>query len=309
MTKFDFPSESNEYRHARAELLAAEIALKNEVERVAAMRRALPLGMPVPEYVFREGPMDLSRNDPTDFSDVRLTDLFADGHDTLIVDHLMFGAGDDAPCVMCSMWADGYNAIAPHIMRRASFVLVAKAEIGVLRRWARQRGWDRIRLLSSHDSTFNRDFGMESENGDQQPGLSVFSRTPDGTVSHRYSVGAELGAGELPARTGAASTSTRPPGNCLTSRRTGAVTGIRATNTWSAAYLHRSREFHSARRCRMTSSAQSPSSHTQREGDDATSTRVRLRRHDEREGCCNGSRADGDARARRRMPGSSRSGR
>lgn len=56
MTKFDFPGESAEYRRARAELLVAEIALKSEVERVAAMRRALPVGMPVSEYVFREGP-------------------------------------------------------------------------------------------------------------------------------------------------------------------------------------------------------------------------------------------------------------
>lgn len=198
MTKFDFPGESDAYRQARAELLAAEIALKSEIERIAAMRRALPMGMPVPEYVFREGPADLGRNDPADFTDVRLADLFTDGHATLVVDHLMFGAGDAESCVMCSMWADGYNAVAPHIEQRASFVLVAKAEIGTLRRWARQRGWDRIRLLSCHDSAFNRDFNMEDTNGDQQPGLSIFTRTPDGTVYHRYTVGAELGANELP---------------------------------------------------------------------------------------------------------------
>ncbi|HCP74384.1 MAG TPA: hypothetical protein DIU08_07050, partial [Ktedonobacter sp.] len=73
MTKFDFPGESDEYRRARKELLAAEIALKDQVEHVAAMRRQLPRGMRVPDYVFREGPADLSRNDPADFSDVRLT--------------------------------------------------------------------------------------------------------------------------------------------------------------------------------------------------------------------------------------------
>ncbi|MGI8689337.1 MAG: DUF899 family protein [Thermomicrobiales bacterium] len=202
MTTFDFSGESKEYRKARAELLTAEIALKDEIERVAAMRRALPVGMPVPEYVFREGPADLSRNDLADFSDVRLADLFTDGHATLIVDHLMFGADDAEPCEMCSMWADGYNTVAPHIEQRANFVLVAKAEIGTLRRWARQRGWDRIRLLSSHDNTFNRDFNMESPNGDQQPGLSVFTRAADGTIFHQYSVGAELGANELPGTDG-----------------------------------------------------------------------------------------------------------
>src|ERR1700730_16794594 len=193
MTKFDFPGESDEYRRARKELLAAEIALKEQVEHVAAMRRQLPRGMRVPDYVFREGPVDLSRNDPADFSDVRLTDLFTDGHDTLIVDHMMFGTDDEEPCVMCSMWADGYSAVAPHVMQRASFVLVVKAEIGTLRNFARQRGWERIRLLSSHDSTFNRDFGMENADGSQNPGLSVFTRTPDDDgVFHRYTIGAEF---------------------------------------------------------------------------------------------------------------------
>ena len=192
MTKFDFPGESDEYRRARKELLAAEIALKEQVEHVAAMRRQLPGGMRMPDYVFREGPADLSRNDPADFSDVRLTDLFTDGHDTLIVDHMMFGTDDEEPCVMCSMWADGYSAVAPHVMQRASFVLVVKAEIGKLRRFASQRGWDRIRLLSSHDTPFNRDFRMEGADGSQNPGLSVFTRTPDGAVYHRYTIGAEF---------------------------------------------------------------------------------------------------------------------
>ncbi len=192
MSRFVFAGESEDYRQSREELLAAEIALKDQVERVAALRRALPLGMRVPNYIFREGPLDLTSNDPADLRDVRLADLFTDGHDTLIIDHLMFAAGDDEPCVMCSMWADGYNVVTPHIMQQASFALVAKAEINKLRSWARQRGWDRIRLLSSHDNTFNRDFGMEGADGSQHPGLSVFTRTPDGAVYHRYTIGAEF---------------------------------------------------------------------------------------------------------------------
>ena len=117
MSRFVFSGESSDYQQHRDELLAAEIALKDQVERVAALRRALPLGMSVPDYVFREGPMDLTQNDPVDFHDVHLADLFTDGHDTLIVDHLMFAAEDDEPCVMCSMWADGYSAVTPHVMQ------------------------------------------------------------------------------------------------------------------------------------------------------------------------------------------------
>lgn len=197
MTKYDFPGESAEYQQRREELLEAEIALRDQIERVAQMRRTLPLGMAMPDYVFREGPADLSRNDPADFREVRLSELFDDGQDQLIVDHLMFAPDDDAPCIMCSMWADGYSAIAPHIRRQASFVIVAKAEIGKLRRWARDRRWDRIRLLSSHDNTFNRDLGMEDEDGSQGAGLSVFTRDASGTVYHRYTVSADLPRGDL----------------------------------------------------------------------------------------------------------------
>src|SRR5215472_15402341 len=192
MTRFVLSQESTDYQRQREELLAAEIALKDQVERVAALRRQLPMGMSMPKYVFREGPPDLSWNDPIDFTDVRLSDLFTDGHDTLIVDHLMFAAEDDEPCVMCSMWADGYSAVTPHILQQASFVLIAKADIAKLRNWAHKRRWDRIRLLSSHNTTFNRDFGMEEADGSQNPGLSVFTRTPDGTVYHRYTIGAEF---------------------------------------------------------------------------------------------------------------------
>jgi predicted dithiol-disulfide oxidoreductase (DUF899 family) len=191
-TRFILPGESEEYSQRREELLAAEIALKDQIERVAALRRALPVGMTVTNYVFREGPADLTRNEPKDMHDMQLADLFTDGHDTLIIDHLMFAADDEEPCVMCSMWADGYNAITPHILQRAGFALVAKAEITKLRSWARQRGWNRIRLLSSHDTTFNSDFGMEEADGSQRPGLSVFTRTPSGEIIHRYTIGAEF---------------------------------------------------------------------------------------------------------------------
>ncbi|MGH2616504.1 MAG: DUF899 family protein [Thermomicrobiales bacterium] len=192
MTKYVYPGESAEYAQARQQLFAAEIALRDQIERVAQMRRALPLGKRMPDYVFREGPAALTRNAPADFSDVHLSELFDDGHDTLIVDHLMFAAADDEPCVMCSMWADGYNAVAPHIRQQASFVVVAKAEIGKLRRWARARGWDRIRLLSSHDNSFNHDLRMESADGSQWAGVSVFTKDPSGAVHHRYTVDAEF---------------------------------------------------------------------------------------------------------------------
>jgi len=79
MSRFVFSGESSDYQQRREELLAAEIALKDQVEHVAALRRSLPLGMSVPDYVFREGSMDLTHNDAGDFHDVHLADLLPQG--------------------------------------------------------------------------------------------------------------------------------------------------------------------------------------------------------------------------------------
>src|SRR5947207_15933755 len=83
-----FPGESSEYRAARDRLLEQEIDLRRAMEAVAAARRALPPGGGVPEdYVFQGGgaggtPIDL-----------RLSDLFAPGTDSLVIYNFMFPRG------------------------------------------------------------------------------------------------------------------------------------------------------------------------------------------------------------------------
>ena len=184
--KVSIRGESEEYRKLRDQLLEAEIALKDQTERVAALRRQLPKGPLVEtDYVFREGPLDLTDNSPTKFRDVRLSELFAPGKDSLIVDHLMWAPGDELPCRMCNMWADGYSSIAPHLSDKVNFVLVAKVELGRLRDWGRRRGWERMRLLSSHGNTFNGDYFVEDKEG-QRPAVSVFKRDADGRIYFRY---------------------------------------------------------------------------------------------------------------------------
>jgi predicted dithiol-disulfide oxidoreductase (DUF899 family) len=44
-----FPGESGEYRRERNRLLEAEVELRRAIERVAAQRRALPVGGAVPD--------------------------------------------------------------------------------------------------------------------------------------------------------------------------------------------------------------------------------------------------------------------
>ena len=84
-----FPGESAEYREARSALLVEEIELRRHIERVAAQRRALPPGGPVPEdYRFHgeQGPL-------------RFSALFGD-HDTLVTYNWMFGLQRKRPCPM-----------------------------------------------------------------------------------------------------------------------------------------------------------------------------------------------------------------
>ncbi|HEX3066926.1 MAG TPA: DUF899 family protein, partial [Dongiaceae bacterium] len=56
-------NESAEYRAARQALLAQEFELRRQIERVAAMRRALPPGGPVTgayRFETESGPSDLA---------------------------------------------------------------------------------------------------------------------------------------------------------------------------------------------------------------------------------------------------------
>ncbi len=85
-----FPGEDESYREARNKLLQAEMALRKNLEDVAALRRKLPLGGTAPEdYVFEEGAPDL--NDTQTVRKVRMSELFAPGKDSLVLYSYIFG--------------------------------------------------------------------------------------------------------------------------------------------------------------------------------------------------------------------------
>ncbi|QFG27154.1 DUF899 domain-containing protein [Actinomadura sp. WMMB 499] len=180
---------------ARRRLLAAEKELLDHAERVAAARRALPPGPVLPDYTLAEGPRDLASDEPV--TPRALGELFGE-HGALVVYHLMFAPDADEACPMCSMWVDGFNGVAHHVERRAAFAVVARAPLPKLRAWGRRRGWDRVRLLSGHDSAFGADLAMEGPGGAQRPGLLVFDRAGD-RVRHRYTMQASVDP-ELPER-------------------------------------------------------------------------------------------------------------
>jgi predicted dithiol-disulfide oxidoreductase (DUF899 family) len=170
-----FPGESTRYRTARNRLLTAETDLRRQVERVARMRRKLPLGGPVPEdYVFDEGS-----------NEVKLSELFRDKLDTLLVYSYMFGPQMKQPCPMCTSFLDSVEGAAAHLPQRANLAVVAKSPISRIRQLAESRGWRRMRLLSSANNNYNRDYHGEAPSGGQLPMLNVFVRRK-GKIHHFY---------------------------------------------------------------------------------------------------------------------------
>jgi len=91
------------------------------------------------------------------------------------------------PCPMCTAWIDGYNGVAHHMAQNIDFAIVAAAEPVTLRAYARERGWDKLHLLSAGDSTFKYDLGSEDKEGRQDSTISVFTKDSDGTLYHFYS--------------------------------------------------------------------------------------------------------------------------
>jgi predicted dithiol-disulfide oxidoreductase (DUF899 family) len=197
-----FPGESAEYRAARNRLLEQEIELRRAMEAVAGSRRELPPGGAVREdYVFQGARADGSA------TDVRLSDLFAPGKDSLVIYSFMFprDPGDTAPgpargqtallkpeegpCPSCTALLDQLDGAAEHAGQQVNLAVVAKTALPRLLTFAEERGWRRLRTVSSATNSYNRDYHAETPEGAQLPMLNVFHRDGD-TIRHFW--GSEL---------------------------------------------------------------------------------------------------------------------
>ena len=63
--------------------------------------------------------------------------------------------------------------------------MVARSPIHRILTFARERGWGSLRLLSSANNTYNRDYHGENDAGDQLPMMNVFTRRR-GRLSHTW---------------------------------------------------------------------------------------------------------------------------
>jgi len=178
-----FPGESPSYRAARNALLDAEIELRRATEAVAAQRRSLPLGGEIREdYVFDEIVGEYGKSNKRK---IRMSELFAPDKTSLILYNFMYGPDMKRPCPSCTSIIDGLDGEAPHVTQRVNFAIVAKSPIERIREFAKERGWHRLRILSSEGSTYNHDYQGENAKGEQMPALNVFVRRK-GSIYHSW---------------------------------------------------------------------------------------------------------------------------
>ena len=166
-----FPGESAEYRAARNALLAEEMALRRLTARVAAQRRALPAGGTAAQDYRFEG----------DNGPVKLSELFSPGKTTLAIYSFMFGPERAEACPGCTHFLDGFDGMAQHIGQRMNFVVVAKSPLPRLIAFARQRGWQHLRLLSTDGNSYDRDYFGDSVG--LSPGMRQQQEFKDGKES------------------------------------------------------------------------------------------------------------------------------
>jgi predicted dithiol-disulfide oxidoreductase (DUF899 family) len=170
--KSHFPNESPEYRKARNALLAEEIELRRHIERVAALRRALPPGGTVSEDYTIE-----SEKGP-----IRLSGLFGDKQ-TLIIYSMMFGPQRQRPCPMCTSFLTSWDGAARNLRERVALAVFARSPIERLLDFKKERGWQYLSLYSDNNGNYTRTY-VSAEDADV-PGLNVFTRR-DGTIRHFF---------------------------------------------------------------------------------------------------------------------------
>ena len=146
------------------EIREIEADLSRLKERLSeARRRAVP--EPIQNYYLTR-----ANGDPVD-----LAGLFGDQRDLLVIHNM--GRG----CVYCTMWADGFASMLPHLENRTAVALVSPDEPAVQSAFAASRNWP-FAMVSAAGSTFIADLGFEDDDGGYLPGVSALHRGADGSI-------------------------------------------------------------------------------------------------------------------------------
>lgn len=107
----------------------------------------------------------------TQAGETSLLDLFGD-NDKLLAIHNMGEA-----CRYCTLWADGFNGLLPHLESAMSVVLLSKDDPQTQRNFANSRGW-RFRLASHGGGNYIEEQTC-MEGAANMPGAVVYERVGD----------------------------------------------------------------------------------------------------------------------------------
>lgn len=165
------PNESAEYRAARTALLAEEIELRRQIERVAEQRRALPPGGLVTgdyRFIGADGPLDFNG-------------LFGDKQ-TLVTYSWMFGPQRERPCPMCTSLLASWDGEARDIEQNVALAVISRSPVERMQAFARERGWQHLRFFTDTNGHFSRDYYALDQDNDI-PAFNVFTRR-DGSTRH-----------------------------------------------------------------------------------------------------------------------------
>jgi len=160
-----FPNDSDAYRKARIALLAEEIELRRHITRVAAQRRALPLGGKAKAYRFRD---DQGK-------ELGLADLFG-RHDTLVTYAWMYGPERERPCPMCTSFLGSLDVPSVDIRQRVAFAILGRSPVARQLAFARERGWRNLAFYEIVGDDFSRDYRVLAADGSEWAALDVWVR-------------------------------------------------------------------------------------------------------------------------------------
>ena len=96
-----------------------------------------------------------------------LSSLFGGKRDLFVIHNM--GRG----CNSCTMWADGFNGLYPHICDRASFAVSSPETPEQQAEFAASRGW-KFPMVSTQGNRFAADMGFTTATGKPTPGVSAF---------------------------------------------------------------------------------------------------------------------------------------
>jgi predicted dithiol-disulfide oxidoreductase (DUF899 family) len=171
--KAHFPNESAEYRKSRNALIVEEIELRRAIERVAAQRRALPVGGEILKDFKFSG----------ETGTIHLSELFGDKN-TLLVYSMMYGPQRKGPCPMCTSFLNSWNGTAINLKQRVAVVVTARSPIDRLVQYKTERGYTNLPFVSDSSGDYTRTY-VNPDDADV-PGFSVFNKR-DGKIYHFYS--------------------------------------------------------------------------------------------------------------------------